>query len=544
MRRIQMSLANESHSTIAISKMSVNNLNSDETKLDTVAKERRRFQIVLAGVFHETHTFLDGLTEWEAFEVREGDTIFQAKGDSSPLGGVLEFADQHEWEVIPAIVATAVPSATVHDDVVERYWQRWMAFAREPITAGVDAIFLVLHGAFVSESFQDVEGELLRRIRMLPGAETLPVFGVYDLHANFSQAMTTLSDCLVAYRENPHWDARSSAIRAATLLQRSLMEGIRPRQFFAQAPIIWPPTGTASAADPMLGLLQLARQLELEHPEFWAVNVNAGFAFADSPDTGVSFSIVTTGDELTARAALSVLVEMAIKRVEQGNVLELPLDQVLSELRDLAQRGKLLGLVVLAEPSDNVGAGAPGDGTGLLRGLLKYAIGNAAVCLWDPMNVQLLADKNIGDIITLNLGGRGSRLMDGPLELECELIRLCEGNFELEDKQSHLASLCGDRFDMGDCAVVRHSGVMILLTSRRTPPMDLGQWRHVGISPEKLSVIGVKAAVAHRRAYDPISTRHAWVETLGPCQSRLESFVYQHVRRPIYPLDQIAIANQ
>ena len=112
-----------------------------------------RFQIVIAGLFHETHTFLDGLTKWESFEVREADAIFQAKGDASPLGGVLEFADQHDWEVIPAIMATAVPSATVHNDVFERYWQRWMELVREPIASGVDAIFLVLHGAFVSESY-------------------------------------------------------------------------------------------------------------------------------------------------------------------------------------------------------------------------------------------------------------------------------------------------------------------------------------------------------------------------------------------------------
>ena len=518
-------------------------MNSDELKPDTIANEKHRFRIILAGLFHETHTFLDGLTEWDAFDVREGNAIFQATGDASPLGGVLEFADRHGWAVIPVIVATAVPSATVHDSVLERYWQRWKELAGKQVAEGVDAIFMVLHGAFVSESFKDVEGELLRRIRMLPGAEALPVFGVYDLHANFSQAMATFSDCLIAYRENPHWDARSSAIRAASLLQRSLEEGVRPRQYFAQAPIIWPPTGTASAVNPMLRLLQLARQLEVEHPEFQAVNVNAGFAFADSPDTGVSFSIVTIGEESTARSALSVLVAMAIKHAEEGNVLESPLDEVLSELRELEESGKRLGLAVLAEPSDNVGAGAPGDGTGLLRGLIKYALGNAAVCLWDPANVQLLADQSIGDVIMLKLGGRGSRLTDGPLELECELLRLCDGSFELEDKQSHLASLCGDRFNMGECAVVRHSGVTILLTSRRTPPMDLGQWRHVGIDPEKLSVIGVKAAVAHRKAYDPIATRHAWVETLGPCQSRLEAFDYQNVRRPIYPLDPIVLAD-
>lgn len=512
-------------------------MKNEETNSVPPLRKGHRFRIVLAGLFHETHTFLDGLTTWEAFEVRESEKLLYAPRDASPLGGILEFADGHDWDVIPAIMATAVPSATVHDGVLEQYWQRWIVLAKAQIEAGVDAVVLVLHGAFVSESYLDVEGEFLRRIRTMPGAESLPIFGVYDLHANFSQAMATYSDCLVAYRENPHWDARESAIRAASLLQRSLCEGKRPRQYFAKAPIIWPPTGTASAAEPMLGLLQLARQLEQENPEFWAVNVNAGFAFADSPDTGVSFSIVTSGDELTARAALQRLVELAISNADKGNVLESPMDDVLSDLRSLADSGNLSGLTVIAEPSDNIGAGAPGDGTGLLRGLIEYAIDNAAVCLADPTAVQLLANKSFGETFVLSLGGRANRLSDGPITLECKLLRLSDGNFELEDKQSHLASLCGDRFDMGMCAVVQHAGVTILLTSRRTPPMDLGQWRHVGIDPEKLSVIGVKAAVAHRKAYDPIAARHARVETIGPCQSRLTSFNYQHVRCPIYPLD-------
>ena len=509
---------------------------SSEKSTVAKANEGTRFRIVLAGLFHETHTFLEGLTTWNAFDVREGVDLFQARGDASPLGGILEFAQQQNWDVIPTVMATAVPSATVHDEVLDRYWERWIDLASDPIAAGVDAIFLVLHGAFVSESYRDGEGELLRRIRAMPGASTVPIFGVYDLHANYSNAMATLSDCLVAYRENPHWDARDSAVRAGALLQRSLLEGVRPRQFMAQSPIIWPPTGTASASPPMHGLLQLARRLELEHPEFWVVNVNAGFAFADSPDTGVSFSIATTGDEATARVALRSLVDLAVQHAAEGNVLETPLDELLMELRDLAQLGKLSGLTVLAEPSDNIGAGAPGDGTGLLRGLLKYDIRNAAVCLCDASSVKLLENMSIGDSITLKLG-HGNQWNKESLELDCELLRLCEGTFELEDKQSHLASLCGDRFDMGRCAVVRHAGVTILLTSRRTPPMDLGQWRHVGIDPEKLSVIGVKAAVAHRKAYDPIASRHEWVETQGPCQSRLTAFAFQHVRRPIYPLD-------
>ena len=99
--------------------------------------------------------------------------------------------------------------------------------------------------------------------------------------------------------------------------------------------------------------------------------------------------------------------------------------------------------------------------------------------------------------------------------------------------------MCGDAFDMGQCAVVRHAGLTILLTSRKTPPFDLGQWRSQSIDPARLSVIAVKAAVAHRRAYDPIAARMLWVNTPGPCTSDLRALPFRHLTRPIYPLDAV-----
>ena len=139
--------------------------------------------------------------------------------------------------------------------------------------------------------------------------------------------------------------------------------------------------------------------------------------------------------------------------------------------------------------------------------------------------------------ITLPIGGRGSRLDAGPLTLELEFLRRGDGKFELEDKRSHLASMCGDRFDMGPCAVVRHGGLTILLTTNKTPPFDLGQWRSQGIEPTALSLIVVKAAVAHRRVYDPIAARMLWVDTPGPCTSNVRLLPYRKIQRPIFPLD-------
>jgi len=229
---------------------------------------------------------------------------------------------------------------------------------------------------------------------------------------------------------------------------------------------------------------------------------------------------------------LQRLSDLAQAEKEKGNVTDPEVADVFARLGT-----SLPGLTVLVEASDNIGGGAPGDGTGLLRALVERRAMNAAICINDPAAVQQLQALNLGQTITLNIGGHVSRLDAGPLPLAVELMRLGDGKFELEDKQSHLASMSGDHFDMGSCAVVRHGGLTILLTSIKTPPFDLGQWRSQGIEPTALSVIVVKAAVAHRRAYDPIAARMFWVDTPGPCTSNLKTLPYRKVRRPLYPLD-------
>jgi microcystin degradation protein MlrC len=285
-----------------------------------------------------------------------------------------------------------------------------------------------------------------------------------------------------------------------------------------QPGLIWPPTGTGTANDPMLSLEAMARQFERENNSLWSMSIVAGFSFADTPDTGVSFVACTTDD---AAAQLESLAQRARELTHLGQITDPPADEVLVGLKPLPE-----GLTVLVEPSDNIGGGAPGDCTGLLRALIRHGVQNAAICISDPQAVREIE----AGARRIHLGGKGSRLDPGPVELEVELIALNDGRFELEDKNSHLASMCGDVFDMGRCAVVQHGGLTILITSVKTPPFDLGQWHSQGIAVEKLSVVAVKAAVAHRRAYDKIAARMLWVDTPGPCSSNLAALPYRHCR--------------
>lgn len=488
-------------------------------------------RILLAGLVHETNTFVEEETGLLDFQRQVGDELFLSRGDSSPIGGFLDAAESFEWEVIPTVDYRAMAGGMVADEVIEAFWREFSERTSESLERGISAIFLVLHGAMVSQSYDDVEGEILSRLRAMKGAAEIPIFGVLDLHGNFTERMAENSNCLVGFRENPHTDARATGERAARLLKRCLETGEIPRTLWLHPPLVWPPTGTGTADEPMQTLEAMARRLEERHPEFWCANIWAGFSHADIAETGVSFSICAIGAMAAAKGALEDLANRALQWRKKGLPAEVDLDEAIGHFAGSRKP------VILVEPSDNIGGGAPGDGTEILRALLARNIENAGIIINDPAAVATLNQYRIGTNALVCIGGRGSCLDRGPVDLDVTLVNRSDGIFYLEDTQSHIAALYGNRIDMGPSIVVRHNGITILLTSKKMPPCDLGQWRSLGINPEEFDLIVVKAAISHRQAYDKITGTSFTVDTPGPCGSNLRRLPFTKIRRPIFPLD-------
>jgi len=492
-------------------------------------------KIFLAGIFHETHSFTDDRTVLSDFMIHRGQDLLDRIGDGSQVDGFLTTAARKGWQVVPSANYLCGASGMVEHAVFETFWDEIKPVLQDALQTGLDGIFLSLHGAMVTTELEDPDGELLERIRALPGAGDLPIFGVFDLHGTMTQKMGDLSDGLVCYRECPHDDTFESAVRATELLARCLETGIRPRQHVLVTPIVWPPTGTGTKDGGMAKLEDAARRLERDVPGVLAVNVVGGYSYADVHDAGLAFSIVTEGSDENAKAALEELAKIAWDVRALGIPKEHDIDAV---IRDFVPGGK--GPVLLVEPADNIGGGGPGDCTDVMRALIKHDVQGAGVVITDAAAVAALQSIAIGARLTLAVGGKGSRLDLGPVSLEVELVSRSDGDFELEDLQSQMVVL-GRVIHMGPSAVVRHRGLTILLTSRRIAPMDLGQWRSQGINPEDLSMIGIKAAVGHRRAYDKIASASFTVSTRGPCTSDLARLPYQRLRRPVFPLDPAAM---
>jgi len=486
-------------------------------------------RIFFSGLFHETNTFVEKPTSLEDFQVRQGEELFGCLGDESPMDGFLQAAADQEWEVLPGVDWRATPSGPVDNGIFEEFWNGFRPRFESALSSELDAIFLVLHGAMATTRFPDAEGELLRRIREM---SSLPLVAVLDLHANVSPEMALHADALVPYRKNPHTDAKQAAVRAAGILKTLLAGKNRGVMAYAHSRILLAPPDTGTNADPMKSLREIAGRAERELGCL-EVGIAAGFAHADTPDTGLSFWVVDTKPNPAAERVLKSLCDEARRLCAGLSPREI---EVGAAIKVAVAAGRFPALLV--EPADNIGGGAPGDGTTILRHLIQRNDGPSCVVINDPESVLQLQNLEPGGKATISLGGKGFSGDPGPLEISVELLGLSDGRFELEDSHSHLASMCGSRIDMGPSAVVRHGQVTILITSRATPPFDLGQLRSQGIEPQNLHFIGVKAAVGHKQAYDPITKVSFSVSTPGPCSSNLPSLPYRHLHRPILPLDQ------
>ena len=488
--------------------------------------------ILFIGIFHETNCFIKEKTKLKDFEILKQKEILDLKNDFSQISGFLNFCKTKNLNVFSTVNFTATPSGIVESKVFEIFWKKFIKSFNEIKKNKFDAIYLSLHGAMVTENIFDVEGELLERLKKIKTLKNVPVFGVFDLHANFTKKMAKLSNGLICYQKNPHTDSYKIAYRAAKIMYDSLNKRSIPKTYYMNAKILWPPSGTSTLKNPMRKLESEARKYEKINKNILAINVIAGFSYSDVPENGVAFSVVATNFKNVSKI-MKALVIIASKLKFKGLVKEYDLQKIITKINSK----KFNQPVLLIESADNIGGGSLGNTTDVMRSLISNKVRNSGVIINDPFNVKKLKNRKIGDYCKLIIGDMQNFKKQNQMILKVKLINKTNGKFTLEDKQSHLAASRGEKINMGNCALVQCSGVYILLTSIKTPPFDLGQWRSQGVDPATLTAIGVKAAAAYRQAYDKISRIAFNVKTSGPCQSDLNKIKYKNViKKSFFPL--------
>lgn len=486
------------------------------------------YRIAVGGIVHETNTFLPRLTTLEDFArlcLDESDKLVERwQGSRSSLGGVLDGLKKADNEITPLLYATAMPSGTVSQDAYE--WLLNRLLKRLEAAQPVDGVLLVLHGAMVAEQQDDCEGEILARVRSVVKR---PLVSTLDMHGNLTPAMTENADMLVAFNQNPHIDAYERGLEAVQIMKRLLDGKLRPSSALVKPPLLLSALATATARHPLKAMHEQADVFRRD-PRVVNISLMGGFAYADTPFTGVSVLVTTHNEPVLAQEMAQSLADTAWLHREASKYVGLPPAEAVERALRATRHP-----VILADVGDNVGGGTPGDGTILLEALLANGATDAVITLADPQAVEESVQAGEGSSLTVEVGGKQDRLHGPTLRLHGIVERLTDGHFRTEGTD-HFASIYGRDVQMGRCAVLRCEGIRLLLTERRTPPGDLAQLRSQGIIPEEQKIIVVKSAIAFHGAYEPIAGEIIEVDTPGLCASSLHHLPYTKLRRPIYPL--------
>ncbi len=483
------------------------------------------YKIALGGIMHESNTFNNISTEFDAFSYTIGEDILSFWKDSHhEVGGFIQGLEKQGYTPYSTLMATATPAGPVTDDAFEKLTN--MLIQELKAIPNLDGLLLALHGAMVVESFPDADGEVLQRLREIFG-QSFPIVVTLDHHANVSEQMVDQSTALIIYKTNPHIDQRQRGKQSTELMLRILREEIHPTQALAKPPMILNILHQNTSAEPMLSIINTANQIENDENVLVA-NVAAGYPYADVSEIGPSFVVVTDNNLELAQTHADQLSDMLWNSCDQ---LSLNLPDASYAVNQAIRSDQ--HPVILVEMGDNIGGGSPGDSTIILEELIKQNASGFVAVLYDPVCVQSCIKSGVGNEISLQVGGKTDQLHGNPVAITGKIRMIHDGHF-VETEARH----GGQKYhNQGLTAVVSVEDSLVVLTSKRQTPFSLQQLLSLGINPVEMRIIVVKAAIAYRAAYEPIAGKIIEVDTPGLTAVNPQHFIYYNVRRPIFPLD-------
>lgn len=503
--------------------------------------------VLSAEISHETNTFSIHPTDLAAFHDRyhlDGPAAIGARGDkNTELAGLMDVARDRGFAVTHVGSAAAGPGGRVTREAFESLLAPLLAAASQ---GGWDGIFLILHGAMVTEDEADGEGAILRRLRERVGPD-LPIAVTLDPHANVTAAMCAAAQILVSFTTYPHVDIRSTGRRAAELLYRTMHGDINPRTVRAHRPMLEEANGGRTDMGPMIERQALARAHEARKGVY-AISINAGFPCADIPEVGPT--VLVTGEAGPRGepaiggdiAALDPIAEELADDIWRRRTETLNRYVTADEAAHMAARWRSdAGPLVIADYADNPGSGAYGDATALLAAMLSHGVSDACFGpLIDRQAARTLQDAAVGDTVSLSIGGKvAPDFGGGPLPVTGIVTWRGEGRLVGDGP-----ILGGLERSFGSTAVLRVAGVDILIASIAHQMLDLQQFRAFGIDPVARTVVALKSMQHFRAAFGPIAGRIVVCDTGALCTTQYARLPYRHVPRPIFPLDRDGFAPE
>ena len=384
----------------------------------------------------------------------------------------------------------------------------------------LDGVLLGLHGAMVAQGYDDVEGDVIARVREIVGPKC--VIGVeLDPHCHLTLKRVKGADIIILYKEFPHTDVVDRAEEVLDLVLRTIRGKIKPVMSVYDCRQI----GSYPTTEPLMRAF-VDRMMAMEGKDgVLSISIGHCFPYADVAELTGRILVITDGDKKKADALATAIgeefVSMRGKTAPAYHGIEDGIGAAL-EFNDSP--------VVMADPADNAGGGAPSDNTTILRRLIERKVESACLGpIWDPIAVKLCFAAGLGAEFPLRFGGKISPSSGLPIDATVKVVGL---------KRDCWQSFGPTQVPMGDCAAIKIGGVEVVLISNRTQALGLELFRNVGIEPTERKIVAVKSTNHFRAAFGPIAKKVLYIDSDGPLSRDYRKIPYTKVQRPIWPLDE------
>ncbi|HEX3349572.1 MAG TPA: M81 family metallopeptidase [Acetobacteraceae bacterium] len=473
----------------------------------------------------ETNTFSPLPTSIDAYR----ETVFLRPGehpdDAPQMCTATLFVARHRaaadgFELIEGSCFAASPAGTTNRRDYET--MRDEILGQVAAALPLDGVLLGLHGAMVAYDYDDVEGDIVERVRALVGADC--VIGVeLDPHCHLTVKRVRLADVTVLYKEFPHTDVVEGAEALLAIVLAAIRKQVKPVSALYDCRQI----GSYPTTLPLMrGFVDRIKAME-GRDGVLSISIGHCFPYADVPELTGRVLVVTDGDKAKAeRIATAIGEEFVGMRGKTAPQYFTVADGVAAALAEPR------GPVVMADPADNAGGGAPSDNTTILRHLIGIEAQNVALGpIWDPVAVRLCFDAGVGASLPLRFGGKTGPASGMPVDALVEVTGL---------KRNCWQSFGPAQSPLGDCAAVRLGGIDVVLVGKRNQALGTELFSNVGVDPHARRLLVVKSTNHFMAAFGPIASRVIYVDTDGPLSRDYRRIPYTRVTRPIWPLDEVA----
>lgn len=477
---------------------------------------RTRPVIAIAGLACENSTFSPSRTLVPAFHPKRGTEItnfYPFLQTGKPL------ADAAEWH--GALIGHAMPGGIVTRDAFEELADEIIARLRE--MPALDGLWFDIHGAMYVDGMEDVEAELLRRVRKAIGPDVI-VSASMDLHGNVSRELAHQCDLITCYRMAPHEDWLETKERACRNLVELLTQhprGTRPIKAWIPIPILLPGEQTSTRVEPAKHIYAAVPGVE-ETEGVLDAAIWVGYAWADERRNRAMVTV--TGWDQAAVAAGAMKLAKLFWDAHEDFCFVAPTGS-LAECLDTALNSEARPYFI-SDSGDNPTAGGSGDVTWGLTQLLarpefQDALGPTVIyaSIPGPKAIKIALAAGVGATVTVTAGAEVDNIHAGPLTMTGRVHSIKHG-----DPHAIVE------------VVLQVGSVFAILTKLRKPYHKEHDFTELNLNPRSAGIVIVKIGYLEPELYNMAAD---WMLGLTPggVDQDLKRLGHHHIRRPMWPFD-------